>query len=177
MKGLSNSGDDIVYVDKDNLLESYVCSLYDQRATPDSSVNEVRLNMFMRTYKPCDSDSPLEKIKGIDASLLPPCNNVLQQWLKRCNYVTYLWKHATNKDPVGGIDVTDHGWEDVDGMFKPVWFVGDQIPTVLSTTIQSSDIIESDENQEDDDDGEEDHVYDEDSDRDTDVSEDSDIDD
>ena len=92
LQGLGNLGENITFADAENAVEKYVCSLYGQGKL--SSVNEARLRIFLLKYKPSNSDLPLEKIKGTDASLLPPCKDVLMQKLARSNYVAYLWKHA-----------------------------------------------------------------------------------
>ena len=80
------------FVDEDNLVEKYVCSLYGQPTL--KFVNDARLKIFIQKYRPADPEFPVEKIKDIDASMLPPCKDVLDQKLSRCNYVAYLWKHA-----------------------------------------------------------------------------------
>ena len=122
-----------------------MCSLYGQGTL--SSVNEARVRIFLQKYKPANPDSPFERIKGIDASMLPPCKDVLIQNMARCNYVAYLWKHAHLRDPQDKIQPTDHGWKEVNGIFLPVWFTGSQIPTILSETIEPDE----DENEGDDD--------------------------
>ena len=149
LEGLGNIGESTTFVDTDSLVEKYVCSLYGQRAL--SSVNEARVKIFHQKYKPTDQDSPLERIKGIDAGMLPPCKDVLTQKMRRCNYVAYLWKHAHLKDPLENIQPTDHGWKEVNGVFLPLWFTGSQMPTVLSETIGPEDITDVEEDDSDND--------------------------
>ena len=148
LEGLGNIGETTTFDDSDSLLEKYVCSLYGQKAL--SSVNEARLRIFTQKYKPTDPDSPLENIKSLDAGMLPPCKNVLMQKIARCNYVTYLWKHADMKDPLENMEPTDHGWREVDGVYLPVWFTGSQMPAVLSDTMQPQDVAEAEEDDNDD---------------------------
>lgn len=50
---------------------------------------------MVRKNKPTNSDSPMEKIKGIDAGMLPPSEKIgTVQWHN-------LWKHAQLRDPDG----------------------------------------------------------------------------
>lgn len=148
LEGLGNIGETTTFNDSDSLLEKYVCSLYGQKSL--SSVNEARLRIFKQKYKPTNPDSPLENIKSLDASMLPPCQNVLLQKIARCNYVTYLWKHADKRDPLENMQPTDHGWKDVDGIYMPIWFTGSQMPAVLSETMEPEDVADADEDDDDD---------------------------
>jgi len=149
LEGISMLGETTAFDDDDSLVERYVCSLYGQGAL--SSVNDARLKIFLQKYKPTDPDSPLEKIKGLDAGMLPPCKNVLMQKLARCNYVAYLWKHAHLRDPLENIQPTDHGWKEVNGDFVPLWFTGSQMPTILSKTMEPEDVTDGDEDDDDND--------------------------
>jgi len=142
-----------------------------------SSVNEARLKIFLQKYKPNDPESPLEKIKGLDAGMLPPCKNVPLQKLARCNYVAYLWKHAHLRDPLQNIQPTDHGWKEVNGAFVPIWFTGSQTPNVLSETMEPEDVTDRDEDEDDDDDDDNDCFTDDDSDDDDNRNDDDDDDD
>ncbi len=109
----------------------------------------IRVNIFLKKYK----SNQLERIKGINAGMLPPCKDVLVQKLARCNlYVAYLWKHANEKDPIRSMKPTDHGWKESNGIFVPVWFTGRQMPTILSTTMDPTDISNEEEEDDDDDD-------------------------
>ncbi|KAG1693768.1 Peripheral-type benzodiazepine receptor-associated protein 1 [Nymphon striatum] len=149
LEGLSRLEENITFVDDDDLVERYVCSLYGHGTL--SSVNAARLKMFLQKYKPTNHDSPLEQIKGIDAGMLPPCKDVLVQKLARCNYVAYLWKHANLRDPLENIQPTDYGWKEVNGIFLPVWFTGSQMPTILAETIAPEDVADGVEDGEDND--------------------------
>ena len=157
LEGLGKLGEKTIFTDDDGLVEKYVCSIYGQEVL--SSVNEARLTLFMNKYKPSNASSPLDKIKGIDASMLPPCKDVLLQKFARCNYVAYLWKHAHLRHPLENMQPTDHGWKEVNGVLEPVWFIGSQMPTVLSDTMELDDVIE-----EEDDDDDNDSITDDDSD-------------
>ena len=62
-------------------------------------VEEVRLALFKQKYAPKQPNQPLDKIKGISPSSMPPCEHVLYIKLRRINYITYMWKHATESNP------------------------------------------------------------------------------
>ena len=99
----------------------------------------------VENYKPNDPNFPLEKIKGMDPGMLPPCKDVLLQKLKRCNFVTYFWKHANLKNPLGNIHPAENGYRDDKDIFKMIWYTGSQIPSILFDTMESKDIINVDE--------------------------------
>ncbi len=88
--------------------------------------------------------------------MLPTCKDGLVQKLARCNYVAYLWKHANEKDPIRNMKPTDHRWKESNGIFVPVWFTGRQMPTILSATMDSTDISNEEEEDDDDDDDDDD---------------------
>ena len=88
MLSLGKLGENATYIDENGVVEKYVCSLYGQGTS--SSVNEARLKIFLQKYKTSNEDSPLEKIKGIDAGMVPLCRNVLMLEISRSNFVAYL---------------------------------------------------------------------------------------
>lgn len=147
IEGLGGLGESRTFDDDDKLVERYVCSLYGKETL--SSVNDARLQIFLQKYKPANTESPMDKIKGIDAGMLPPCEKVLNQKLARSNYVAYLWKHANLRDPLQDMEPTDHGWKQANGVFVPVWFTGSQMPTSLSATLEP-DGMDGDVDDEDD---------------------------
>ena len=108
-------------------------------------MNDATLKIFLQKYKPTQPDCPLEKIKGIDAGMLPPCNDVLNQKLARCNYVAYLWKCAHRRDPLANINPTDHDWKEINEVFLPLWITGSQIPTMLSENIDPTDFSDGED--------------------------------
>lgn len=73
-------------------LESFTCDLYGQTST--ENVNTARCQMYNKKYRPSVKEKPLDKIKGMDASRVLPCKEVLLLKIARDNYVCYLWKHA-----------------------------------------------------------------------------------
>ena len=52
------------------IVEKYVCKMYGQPKM--SSVNEARYKIFLSKFAPKSNEDPLEKIKGINPSSMPP---------------------------------------------------------------------------------------------------------
>ena len=73
-------------------IEKFTCTLYGMRRHND--INEVRLALFPQKYAPKQPNQPLDKIKGINPSSMPPCKHVLYNKFCRTNYIPYMWKHA-----------------------------------------------------------------------------------
>ena len=59
---------------------------------------------------------------------------MLQQKIKRANYVTYIWKHASEHF-ILELDPCNHGWSLVNDEFTVNWFEGLQIPSDIGDTI------------------------------------------
>ena len=74
--------------------------------------------------------NPLEKLKGIDASGLPPCEAEVMCHLKRVAFVAKMWAHADEAELVQHPSADD-GWTLDNGVYKPVWFDGPQLPGAL----------------------------------------------
>ena len=75
-----------------------------------NNVNDLRYTIFQQHYSPKNQEKPLEKLKGLNSSTLPPCKSVLINKALCCNYVAYIWRHAHFANPY----VTPpehHGWK------------------------------------------------------------------
>lgn len=137
-KKLGNA--DKVEQDVVNQLEAFVCALYGKHNLSD--VNEARLAIFQQSYAPKSNTGPLDKLRGVNPSLLPPCKATLAQKIKRTNYVVALWKSActsTGKPPFGPVG---HGWTLDGSRYKVLWYEGRYIPAEVE---QNLDSIENDE--------------------------------
>ena len=117
-------------------LESLVCILYSKASC--SSVNEARFLTFQAKYAPANKKKPLEKIMGADASMLPPCMKVLEQKVKRANYISYMWKHAHLANPTKDLNPCESGWLLVDDRYALKWFEGEQIPQNVAVSIDDN---------------------------------------
>ena len=141
-------------------IEHYVCLLYGQKVI---SVNHARYLMFLEKYKPKDDTVPLQKIKGIDESLLPPCQASLYQHVYRSNHIAMLWKNAHQNLPTTKPE--KHGWLLENNKFTLCWYTGDVVPACLESSVEeevihqqnteendSDSYSDSDEHSEEDDD-------------------------
>ena len=136
LKGLSMLGEEITPdLGSSKTIEHFVLTLYGiPKAT---SVNTARKEIFEKKYKPKKNKLLLSSITGLDATMLTPCHDCLTQKIKRTNYIVRMWKRSSDKNPLDGTpSPTEQGWEEKDGVYKPVWFTGDQLPTDLSKHIE-----------------------------------------
>lgn len=119
----------------ESTIESFVCAMYGKPGLCD--VESVRYSIFRTKFAPTDEAQPLGKIKGADATLLPPSKPVLHQKLLRTNLVSYIWRHAHKAVPLE-LDPTENGWLEDDGYFKLKWFSGPQLPTDIERVLSES---------------------------------------
>ena len=90
-----------------NDIGDFVCSLY---GFPNiSSVDEARIRMFEQKYAPKNERDPLTGITVINPSLMPPCQRVLQQNIRRADFVARAWKNA-HKAMLSPGNPLDCGW-------------------------------------------------------------------
>ena len=115
---------------------TYVCALYDMPKL--SSVDDARFASFQHKYVHKKGTRPLEKIKGINPSSMPPCGTVLANKIQRINYVAHLWKRA--RLPVGCIlKAEDHGWKLNGSSYSMNWYDGEQPPQNVADIIAEDD--------------------------------------
>ena len=101
--------------------EGYVCTLYGLRNFND--VNEARLHFFRKMYAPQKTSYPFHKIKSSDSCCLPPCHKVLHQKLLRTIYLSFLWKNASEANPVD-FEPIGHGWKMENCKLVMKWYEG-----------------------------------------------------
>ncbi len=68
---------DTISEDGMSSIEAFVCALYGRPKM--TKVDDVRYALFEQSYAPSDNTDPLQKIKGINPSSMPPCYKVLQK--------------------------------------------------------------------------------------------------
>lgn len=128
-------------------IEHFVCSLYGKPNL--HSVDTARYALFQHTYAPKKQGDPLDRIKGVHASSMPPCRPVLVNKIKRANYVASLWKHAVQADPGNASgQPNEHGWHVVDGNYNINWFDGEQMPHSITQILGeqgTADTIDDDD--------------------------------
>ena len=105
LNGFSSLGLPSIPSSTEACIEEFVCTLYIQRMLKD--VNAARFVIFVQNYAPKRREEPLEKIKGINPSSMPPCRSVLQKKIQRANYVTAMWKNATLSEPTCNMSPED----------------------------------------------------------------------
>ena len=106
-------------------IEAFTCTMYGKPKL--TSINAVRMALFNDHHSPKNKNKPLEKIKGIDASLLAPCQMTLVEKIKQANYVTSVWKRANTAHSQLFVP-EDKGWNLEDGTYSINWFSGKMIP-------------------------------------------------
>ena len=128
-----------------NLLFKYTASLYG--AKEKATLNVHRYKCFEKVYKPkLTSKNPLDKLKGIDASGLPPCEVEVVCHLKRVAFVAKMWANA-DRAYLEQHPSEANGWTLEDGVYTPVWFQGPQLPEILVPEDNEIEDITSDENE------------------------------
>lgn len=107
-------------------LKMYTAKLYGcKKMMP---LNRYRYMVFQKNFGPKNENNPFAKIKGADASCLPPCENVIQQKIYRSNFVARQW-HASYTNTIPKEPTL--GWELSDNSYQIVWFTGPQMPSTV----------------------------------------------
>ena len=113
------------------VLLKFTASIYGARENSKVSLNSHRYKRFETVYKPkMKGKNPLEKLKGIDASGLPPCEAEVMCHLKRVAFVSKMWADA-DKAQLVQHPSEDNGWTLENGIYTPIWFDGPQLPDSL----------------------------------------------
>ncbi|KAI9550803.1 hypothetical protein GHT06_005073 [Daphnia sinensis] len=100
----------------------------------------------MKVYKPKKGKKPMENVKGIDFSLLPPCSSVLMQQIMRANCICSIWNHANEKKP-SIFNPEKNGWILRDNKFTPNWFIGELTPPTLQDMLAPEEVIDSEDDE------------------------------
>ena len=122
---------------------SYTSKLYGGR-NANKSLNEHRAQVFERAYSPKKGHMPLQKLKGLDATLLPPCEAEIIPKIKRASFVARMWAKA-DQNHIDSHPAEADGWLCEQGLYEPVWFDGPQMPDTL---VPTQNEIENDEDDE-----------------------------
>ncbi|CAH1111429.1 unnamed protein product [Psylliodes chrysocephalus] len=90
-----------------------------------------------------------KKFKNFDSSSLSPCKVELQQHSLRVRHVTKFWRNAHLKYPTS-LSPLACGWTMNDNKYDFVWFLGDQLPSLVADIIvQDSKVLENNDIPED----------------------------
>ena len=82
--------------DDSNEIEKYVCAIYVRKSL--ASIDKVRLELFLKKYKPKESKL-ISNMKKFDGSQLPPCSHVLKEKIKGTKYITGVWLSSVFLSP------------------------------------------------------------------------------
>ena len=94
-------------------------------------LNKYRHKVFQKAYGPkATAKNPLEKLKGLDSSGLPPCESELTTHVNRSAFIATMWVNADQKE-VDQYPKQHDGWELEDDTYNIVWFEGQQLPDTL----------------------------------------------
>ena len=88
--------------------------------------DDARYAASQQKYSPTKHSDPLDKIKGITPSSLPPCHVVLRNKICLNNYVATLLKKARVHQPCV-LEAEDHRWELNASAYRINWFEGEQL--------------------------------------------------
>jgi len=130
-------------------LEKFVCKIYSYPRL--DSVNHLRLEIFLKQYKPKNKGSLVDCVKKFDGSALPPCLRVLTEKIKRTNFVAGKCLSAWTKSPPM-VSPANCGWKLVDGKFSIKWFIGNVAPQSIDVISSECSEDEEDYNSDSDDD-------------------------
>ena len=142
IKSMQDLGNGPLQRDTIQQCELFICSLYGQ--PKQTSVDQARHKIFQQTYAPKNVADPLDRIKGVNPSAMPPCSKVLLQQLKRANYVASMWKQASQPNPCTDSPV-GHGWTLDGSTYRIHWYDGDQLPTDIFQSLATDDTHLTDE--------------------------------
>jgi len=93
-------------------------------------LNKLRYKVFEKAYSPkANSKNPLDKLKCLDASGIPPCESELVCHVRRAAFVAKTWSSADKQ--INQRPSEADGWELVDNSYRIVWHEGDQLPDTL----------------------------------------------
>ena len=112
------------------ILEKFVCRLYGIQNC--DKVNDARRQKLYSMAYCKETGKKFGKIKKVNCALLPPCQKVLEQKIKRAQYIGNIWSTAHSAEPGGDKVPSNYGWTWKDGKWKPIWYDGDALPQSLN---------------------------------------------
>ena len=116
-------------------VELFVCLWYSQPKKVNK-LADAHLNCFLRSYKTKKNDC--------GASLMPLCQPVLLQKIKRTNLVMSIWKYAHLSTPPTILDPERNGWTLIANKYYPKWFDGETSPSDIHSIPREDDVAADD---------------------------------
>ena len=99
-------------------VQSLANSIYGAVGMP---LNKFRYKVFEKAYTlKANSKNPLDKLKGLDASGIPPCKWELVCHVRRAAFVAKMWSSA-DKQEINHHPSEAYGRELVDNSYRIVW--------------------------------------------------------
>lgn len=123
-------------------MEAFTCALYGMPKL--QNINDVRFALFLQKYAPKKQNEPLDKVKGINPSSMPPCQSVLRKKILRTHFVTHIWKNATLPNPCQ-LKPDTYGWSLSDGNYSIQWYEGSQLPEAIINILKDTNLDEEDD--------------------------------
>lgn len=131
-------------------LQAFTAGIYGAKEKNKDTLNAYRYKVFEKGYGPkASSGNPLEKLKGVNASAIPPCESEVNMHLKRASFVARMWVSADSPE-INQHPGESNGWEFKDGFYYPIWHEGSQLPDTLSPHVEAIDDDKQDEEEEKD---------------------------
>ena len=106
---------DDIQEEKFKVIEKVTCALYGKPKF--NSVNEARLELFLKKYQPKKKEVVISCGKKMEGSFLPPCASVLQQKMNSTNHTAgKVFSSWTSHTPIS--NPLNCGWELSNGHWK-----------------------------------------------------------
>lgn len=111
-----------------------------------TDINEARQALFVKLTAPNKKKSILQKIRNVEATMLPPCKSVLDLKIKRTHYVSFIWRNACAQCPAENMKPEEYGWHTMERRLVPQWDTQNHVPDMLEEEeIDETDPDEPDE--------------------------------
>lgn len=123
-------------------LESFTCTVYGNSRL--NSTNEARYSLFCDKLSPKCHAQPMDKIKKVEPSMLPPSKPALMQKIKRANLVASMWKGANKETPCTW-KPENNGWKLTNRKYELFWYDSNQMPDTVCSHIDEDVLAEEDD--------------------------------
>ena len=120
-------------------IEKFVCQMYGYPKF--SSIDEVRLEIFVAKYRSKKREKSLFA-KNLHSNIFPPCKRVLQEKIKRTNFIAAKWK-SLSKSSMSSLNPVNCGWTIEEGKYVINWYSGPEAPSLLDVT--AAEVVDEDE--------------------------------
>ena len=100
-------------------------------AKAKTTLNAHRYKVYEKSYGPkTRAKNPLDKLKGINASSIPPCEAEVNMHLKRASFAARMFVNADQND-IHQYTTVEDGWEVEKVCYQTIWHEGPQLPESL----------------------------------------------